>query len=199
MCVCVCVCVFVCFVYFVCLCVCLFVCVCVWLAGPRRRHRRLSQLALHRSGRVLVLEQLQDPAAGLRALPGAASLLFFSVWAPFVEAHCHTTERAQLMFACITPLLLTGAYAERMRFKASFMFTILWEITIYYPLAHWSFFAVASPLLSPSCAFLLSRGDNHHLQDMGRWLAPADGRRGLCRGDRHPHVRRHSSHRVRPG
>lgn len=43
----------------------------------------------------------------------------------------------QLMFAAITPLLMTGAYAERMRFKASFMYTILWEIFIYYPLAHW--------------------------------------------------------------
>lgn len=43
----------------------------------------------------------------------------------------------QMMFAVITPLLMTGAYAERMKFKIFFIFTILWEILIYYPVAHW--------------------------------------------------------------
>jgi len=43
----------------------------------------------------------------------------------------------QMMFASITPLLLTGAFAERMRFKCYFVFIILWELLIYYPVAHW--------------------------------------------------------------
>lgn len=43
----------------------------------------------------------------------------------------------QMMFASITPLLLTGAYAERLSFKAFFLFTIIWEVVVYYPLAHW--------------------------------------------------------------
>jgi len=43
----------------------------------------------------------------------------------------------QLMFAAITPALITGAYAERMKFSAFFLFTVLWSTFIYSPLAHW--------------------------------------------------------------
>jgi Amt family ammonium transporter len=43
----------------------------------------------------------------------------------------------QMMFAAISPLLITGAFAERLRFKAYIIFIIVWEIFIYYPVAHW--------------------------------------------------------------
>jgi Amt family ammonium transporter len=43
----------------------------------------------------------------------------------------------QLMFAAITPALITGAFAERMRFSAVLLFTVLWSVLIYFPLAHW--------------------------------------------------------------
>jgi ammonium transporter, Amt family len=43
----------------------------------------------------------------------------------------------QMMFAAITPALITGAFAERKRFGAFVLFTILWSILIYSPLAHW--------------------------------------------------------------
>ena len=43
----------------------------------------------------------------------------------------------QLMFACITPLLLTGVIAERMRFSRFIIFIAAWSIFIYYPLVHW--------------------------------------------------------------
>jgi Amt family ammonium transporter len=43
----------------------------------------------------------------------------------------------QLMFAAITPALITGAFAERMRFSAVLLFTVLWSLLIYSPLAHW--------------------------------------------------------------
>jgi Amt family ammonium transporter len=42
----------------------------------------------------------------------------------------------QLMFAIITPALITGAFAERIRFPAKIAFTSLWLIVVYYPLAH---------------------------------------------------------------
>lgn len=42
----------------------------------------------------------------------------------------------QMMFAIITPALITGSVAGRMRFKALFLFMILWLIIVYYPLAH---------------------------------------------------------------
>lgn len=43
----------------------------------------------------------------------------------------------QLFFAAITPALITGAFAERMKFKAFALFTGLWLLFIYAPLAHW--------------------------------------------------------------
>jgi Amt family ammonium transporter len=42
----------------------------------------------------------------------------------------------QLMFAIITPALISGAYAERMKFSAMLLFTTLWMLLVYFPLAH---------------------------------------------------------------
>lgn len=42
----------------------------------------------------------------------------------------------QMMFAIITPALITGAIAERMKFSALVVFTTIWSIIVYYPLAH---------------------------------------------------------------
>ena len=43
----------------------------------------------------------------------------------------------QLMFAIITPALITGAFAERIKFSGFLVFTLLWATFIYDPLAHW--------------------------------------------------------------
>lgn len=43
----------------------------------------------------------------------------------------------QGMFAAITPALITGAFAERMKFKAFLLFSLLWATFVYDPLAHW--------------------------------------------------------------
>lgn len=42
----------------------------------------------------------------------------------------------QLMFAIITPALITGAFAERMKFSAMLAYTALWSTIVYFPLAH---------------------------------------------------------------
>jgi len=42
----------------------------------------------------------------------------------------------QLMFAVITPALITGAFAERMKFSAMVLFMVLWSIVVYDPMAH---------------------------------------------------------------
>jgi Amt family ammonium transporter len=42
----------------------------------------------------------------------------------------------QLMFAIITPALISGAFAERMRFSAMLLFSVLWLLIVYLPLAH---------------------------------------------------------------
>src|SRR6266849_4742568 len=43
----------------------------------------------------------------------------------------------QMMFAVITPALITGAFPERKRFKAFVLFTLLWATFVYDPIAHW--------------------------------------------------------------
>lgn len=43
----------------------------------------------------------------------------------------------QMMFAAITPALITGAFAERMKFSALLLFSVLWAVAIYCPIAHW--------------------------------------------------------------
>jgi Amt family ammonium transporter len=43
----------------------------------------------------------------------------------------------QMMFAAITPALITGAFAERMRFGALMLFAGLWSLAVYCPTAHW--------------------------------------------------------------
>src|SRR5690606_15332251 len=44
----------------------------------------------------------------------------------------------QLKFAIITPALITGTFAERIRFKAYILFIVLFALFIYAPLAHWT-------------------------------------------------------------
>jgi Amt family ammonium transporter len=43
----------------------------------------------------------------------------------------------QMMFAVITPALITGAFAERMKFSAFALFSLLWSTLVYAPLCHW--------------------------------------------------------------
>ncbi|MDD5427743.1 MAG: ammonium transporter [Candidatus Omnitrophica bacterium] len=43
----------------------------------------------------------------------------------------------QMMFAVITPGLITGAFAERMKFSAYVLFTLLWATLVYDPVCHW--------------------------------------------------------------
>jgi ammonium transporter, Amt family len=42
----------------------------------------------------------------------------------------------QLMFAIITPALITGAFAERVKFSAMLLFMVLWSLLVYFPMAH---------------------------------------------------------------
>jgi len=43
----------------------------------------------------------------------------------------------QMMFAVITPALISGAFAERMKFSGYVLFTLLWTTVVYDPVAHW--------------------------------------------------------------
>lgn len=56
---------------------------------------------------------------------------------PYADTIPHLVFCAfQMMFAMITPALITGALVGRMKFKALFIFIALWSIIVYYPLAH---------------------------------------------------------------
>ena len=59
----------------------------------------------------------------------------FAAYAPTVP---HLSFMAfQAMFAVITPALITGAFAERMKFSAFLLFTVAWSLLVYSPVAHW--------------------------------------------------------------
>src|SRR5918994_2492989 len=60
-----------------------------------------------------------DPLPNAPTIPGAAFVMF------------------QGAFAIITPALITGAFAERKRFKAFVIFSLLWSTFVYAPVAHW--------------------------------------------------------------
>lgn len=64
---------------------------------------------------------------GLDANPSFAPSISFLIYAMF-----------QLKFAIITPALITGSFAERVKFNAYLIFIVLFTILIYAPLAHWT-------------------------------------------------------------
>ncbi|HVP22384.1 MAG TPA: ammonium transporter [Conexivisphaerales archaeon] len=70
-------------------------------------------------------------AAGLNGVGAAAN----AVYAATIPALLFFAF--QLKFAAITPALIIGAFAERIRFKALLIFIILWATFIYAPVAHW--------------------------------------------------------------
>jgi len=61
----------------------------------------------------------------------------------------------QAMFAAITPALIIGAVAERMKFSAVMLFSLLWTIFVYYPIAHavWGQTGDFAGLANPHAAF----------------------------------------------
>ncbi|MEZ5125335.1 MAG: ammonium transporter [Thermoleophilia bacterium] len=56
-------------------------------------------------------------------------------WAPTIPAVTHFTY--QEMFAIITPALITGAFADRVKFKSYLKFLALWSLLVYVPFTHW--------------------------------------------------------------
>lgn len=62
----------------------------------------------------------------------------FTAAGPYSDTIPHLLFCAfQMMFAIITPALITGAIAERMKFTAFLFFTVLWSVLVYLPVCHW--------------------------------------------------------------
>jgi Amt family ammonium transporter len=62
----------------------------------------------------------------------------------------------QMMFAIITPALISGAYAERLKFSTYVVFTALWSLLVYAPVCHWVW--GADPATGDLVGFLAKRG-----------------------------------------
>ena len=110
----------------------------------------------------------------------------------------------QMTFAMITPALIVGAFAERIKFSAVMLFILLWVTFIYFPIAHWVWYvagpddvAAAAKALAAAARWAAKTAAQAKLDevtgDVG-WLAGA-GRARLRRRHRRAHQRRHR----RPG
>ena len=95
----------------------------------------------------------------------------------------------QLTFACITPALIVGAFAERIKFGAVLLFTVLWFTFSYLPIAHMVWFWAGPDAYTDADA----RRGRH-----GRGRIPVPERRARLRGrHRRAHQRRHRRSRGR--
>ncbi|MGQ0671544.1 MAG: ammonium transporter [Hyphomicrobium sp.] len=54
----------------------------------------------------------------------------------------------QMTFACVTPAILVGAFAERMRFAACLLFVVLWVLVVYIPIAHMAWYAPPADVMA---------------------------------------------------
>jgi len=93
----------------------------------------------------------------------------------------------QLMFAIITPALITGAYAERMKFSAFALFTIFWSTFVYFPVCHWVW---GGGWLGAMGALDFAGGTVIHINSGAAALVTAivlGKRRGWGRESMHPH------------
>ncbi len=74
--------------------------------------------------------------------PGNLSPYFISHAQPGISGSTGTIPHIvfilfQMMFAVITPALIIGAFAERIKFKGFLIFSLLWSLLVYNPVAHW--------------------------------------------------------------
>jgi Amt family ammonium transporter len=88
----------------------------------------------------------------------------------------------QMMFAIITPALISGAVAERIKFKAYVLFMLLWVTVVYFPLCHmvWGkggFFNWALGGKIPGAGFRGRHGGAHQLRRVGAGVRAVLGKR----------------------
>jgi Amt family ammonium transporter len=65
----------------------------------------------------------------------------------------------QMTFACITPALIVGAFAERMRFSAVLVFTALWVTFVYFPIAHMVWYWAGPDAVAAAAKAVAEAGD----------------------------------------
>ncbi|MGH6703696.1 MAG: ammonium transporter, partial [Bradyrhizobium sp.] len=65
----------------------------------------------------------------------------------------------QMTFAMITPALIVGAFAERIRFSAVMLFILLWVTFVYFPIAHWVWYVAAPDDVAAAAKALAAAAD----------------------------------------
>ena len=65
----------------------------------------------------------------------------------------------QMTFAMITPALIIGAFAERIKFSACMLFILLWVTFIYFPIAHWVWYVAAPDDIANAAKALAAAAD----------------------------------------
>ncbi len=78
-------------------------------------------------------------APGNGFVGGLSKAFFYGVGEDSLSGTIPETAFAmyQLTFACITPALVVGGFAERMKFSAMLLFSVLWLLAVYLPVCHW--------------------------------------------------------------
>jgi Amt family ammonium transporter len=66
----------------------------------------------------------------------------------------------QMTFAMITPALIVGAFAERIKFSAVLLFILLWSTVIYFPIAHWVWYVAAPDDIASAAKALAAAKDD---------------------------------------
>ena len=95
-----------------------------WCGPCRQTAPIMKELAKEYAGKIVIYKVNVDKQKELAALFNATSIPLFVFIA------------YQMMFAIITPALITGAFTNRVRFSAYMIFLTLWQIFVYYPFVH---------------------------------------------------------------
>ncbi len=90
-----------------------------WIGGLSRMFLNGLGAHIHNGSDIAFTLGADSPNATTMTIPESIFMMF------------------QMTFAIITPALISGAYAERMKFSAMCVFSIIWSLVVYAPIAHW--------------------------------------------------------------
>ena len=98
----------------------------------------------------------------LKGVTADSQAATFSVGVPISE---YVYVCFQMTFACITPALIVGAFAERMKFSAVALFIPLWVTLIYFPIAHMVWYWAGPDAISDAVKALAAAGSDAAAKD----------------------------------
>ena len=85
----------------------------------------------------------------------------------------------QMMFACVTPAIIVGSFAERMRFPAMLLFIVLWGLLVYVPIAHMAWYRIAPDAIADATRAVLASAPGDARRQAEIALAALQNSQGL--------------------